>query len=142
MDKQNITMSFSIRVLEMIDLIPWQSKILKVKAKSLSPVRLLATPWTAAYRLLRPWDFPGKSTGLGCHCLLRSLKAAIRKYLFFRCSGFFAVQLSHPYMTPGKKIALTIPTFVGEVISLLFNMLSSFVTVFLPRSKCLLTSWL
>jgi len=43
----------------------------EVKVKSLSRVRLLATPWTAAYRLLRPWDFPGKSTGLGCHCLLQ-----------------------------------------------------------------------
>ena len=46
----------------------WKSK---VKGKSLSRVRLLATPWTAAYQALRPWDFPGKSTGVGCHCLLR-----------------------------------------------------------------------
>ena len=44
---------------------------MKVKVKLLSRVWLLATPWTAAYRLLRPWDFPGKSTGVGCHCLLR-----------------------------------------------------------------------
>ena len=44
----------------------------KVKVKSLSHVWLLATPWTAAYRLLHPWDFPGKSTGVGCHCLLHS----------------------------------------------------------------------
>ena len=43
----------------------------KVKVKSLSCVRLLATPWTAAYQALHPWDFPGKSTGVGCHCLLR-----------------------------------------------------------------------
>ena len=42
----------------------------KVKVKSLNHVRLLATPWTAAHRLLHPWDFPGKSTGVGCHCLL------------------------------------------------------------------------
>ena len=45
----------------------------KVKMKSLSHVRLLATPWTVATRLLHPWDFPGKSTGVGCHCLLRSI---------------------------------------------------------------------
>ena len=45
----------------------------KVKGKSLSRARLFATPWTAAYRLLRPWDSPGKSTGVGCHCLLRFL---------------------------------------------------------------------
>ena len=43
----------------------------KVKVKSLSRVRLLATPWTTAHQALRPWDFPGKSTGVGCHCLLR-----------------------------------------------------------------------
>ena len=52
------------------------------------------------------------------------------------------VQFSHPYMTTGKTIPLTIPTFVGKVISLLFNTLSRFVIAFLPRSKCLLISWL
>ena len=57
-------------------------------------------------------------------------------------SAFFMVQLSHPYMTTGKTIALTIWTFVGKVISLLFNMLSKFVIAFLPRSKHLLISWL
>ena len=45
----------------------------KVKVKLLSHVRLLVTPWTAAYRLLHPWDFPGKSTGVGCHCLLHEV---------------------------------------------------------------------
>ena len=58
------------------------------------------------------------------------------------CSAFFIVQLSHPYMTTGKTIALTRRTFVGNVISLLFNMLSRLVITFLPRSKCLLISWL
>ena len=58
------------------------------------------------------------------------------------CSAFFIVQLSHPYMTTGKTIALTRRTFVGKVMSLLFNMLSRFVIAFLPRSKCLLISWL
>ena len=57
-------------------------------------------------------------------------------------SGFFIVQLSHPYMTTGKTIALTKWTFVGNVISLLFNMVSRLVITFLPRSKCLLISWL
>ena len=55
---------------------------------------------------------------------------------------FFIVQLSHPYMTTGKTIALTRPTFVGKVMSLLFNMLSRLVIAFLPRSKGLLISWL
>ena len=57
-------------------------------------------------------------------------------------SAFFIVQLSHPYLTIGKTIALTRWTFVGKVLSLLFNMLSRLVINFLPRSKCLLTSWL
>ena len=57
-------------------------------------------------------------------------------------SAFFMVQLSHLYMTTGKTIALTIWTFVGEIMSLLFNILSRFVIAFLPRSKCLLISWL
>ena len=56
-----------------------------------------------------------------------------------RCSAFFRVQLSHPYMTTGKTIALTRQTFVGKVMSLLLNMLSSLVKTFLPRSKSLLT---
>ena len=58
------------------------------------------------------------------------------------CSAFFTVQLSHPYMTTGKTIALTRWTFVGKVTSLLFNMLSRLVVTFLPRSKRLLISWL
>ena len=57
-------------------------------------------------------------------------------------STFFVVQLSHPYVTTGKTIALTRWTFVGKVMSLLFNMLSRLVIAFLPRSKCLLISWL
>ena len=61
-----------------------------------------------------------------------SLKTSI-----IRCSAFFMVQLSHPYMTTGKTIALTIRTFVGKVMSLFFNMLSKFAIAFLPRSKCL-----
>ena len=56
--------------------------------------------------------------------------------------AFFIVQLSHPYMTTGKTIAFTRWTFVGKVMSLLFNMLSRLLKTFLPRSKCLLISWL
>ena len=64
------------------------------------------------------------------------------KALIFLCSAFFIVQLSYPYMTTGKTIALTRWTFVGKVMSLLFNMLSRSVITFLPRSKHLLISWL
>ena len=59
-----------------------------------------------------------------------------------RCSAFFIVQLSHPYMTTGKTIALTRRNFVGKVMSLLLNMLSRLVITFLPRNKRLLVSWL
>ena len=67
----------------------------------------------------------------------RSSKASILWY-----SAFFIVQLSHPYMTTGKTIALTRQTFVGQVMSLFFNMLPRLIITFLPRSKCLLISWL
>ena len=66
-----------------------------------------------------------------------SLKTSI-----LRCSAFFMVQLSHPYMTTGKTIALTIWTSFSKIMFLLFNMLSRLVIVFLPRSKHLLISWL
>ena len=67
----------------------------------------------------------------------QSQKSTIRQR-----SAFCMVQFSHPYVTTEKTIALTRWTFVGKVLSLLFNMLSRFVIAFLPRSKCLLTSWL
>ena len=63
------------------------------------------------------------------------------KASILQCSAFFTIQLSHPYMTTGKTIALTRWAFVGKVISLLFNMLSRLVITFLPRSKRLLISW-
>ena len=62
------------------------------------------------------------------------------KALILQCSAFFMVQLSHPYMTTGKTLALTIQTFVNKVMSLIFNTLLLFVIAFLPRRKCLLIS--
>ena len=76
----------------------------------------------------------------------RTLKSLLQhpssKVSILQRSAVFIVQLSHPYMTTGKTIVLTIQTFVGKVMSLLFNMLSRFVIAFLPRSKRLLISWL
>ena len=66
----------------------------------------------------------------------------VQKASILQCSAFFMLQLSHPYMTTGKTTALTIQTCVGKVMSLLFNRLSRFIIAFLPRSKCLLVSWL
>ena len=76
----------------------------------------------------------------------RTLKSLLQhhtsKASILWCSSFFMVQLSHSYMTTEKTIALAGRTFVGKVISLLFNMLSRLVIAFLPRSKCVLISWL
>ena len=80
---------------------------------------------------------------LAVHKTLKSLlQHHSSKASILQCSAFFMVQLSHPYMTTGKTIALTRWTFVGKVMSLLFKMLSRFVIAFLPRSKRLLISWL
>ena len=73
---------------------------------------------------------------------LKSLQHHSSKASILQCSAFFMVQLSHPYITTGKTIALTRRTFGGKVMSLLFNMLPRFVIGFLPRSKRLLISWL
>ena len=95
--------------------------------------------WTPRTDLLQnglvgsPWS-PGT--------LKRILQHHSSKASILRLSAFFTVQLSHPYMTTGKTIALTRWTFVGKVMSLLLNILSRLVTTFLPRSKRLLISWL
>ena len=75
-----------------------------------------------------------------------TLKSLVQYYslkaLILQLSAFFVVQISHPYKTTGKTSALGLLTFVGKVLSLLFNILSRFFIVFLPRSDCLLVSWL
>ena len=83
------------------------------------------------------FDFLAVQSTLQSLLWQRNLKASV-----LLCSTFFIIQLSHPYKTIGKTIALTIWNFVGKVVSLLLNVLSRFVTVSLPRSKSLLTSWL
>ena len=83
---------------------------------------------------------------VGSPCSQGTLKSLLQhrssKTSILQHSTFFIVQISHPYVTTGKTIALTKRTFVGKVMSLLLNMLSSLVITFLPRSKCLLISWL
>ena len=83
---------------------------------------------------------------LDLHAVQETLKSLLQhhssKASIIWCSAFFIVQLSHPYMTTGKTIALTRWTFVGKVMSLLFNMLSRLVITFFPWSKHLLLSWL
>ena len=90
--------------------------------------------------------FPLVLTGLISLQYQGTLKSLLQlqnsKASILRCSTFFIVQLSHPYMTTGKTTALTRWTFVGKIMSLLFNMLSRLVITFPPGNRCLLISWL
>ena len=106
--------------------------------------------WTFSFNISPSNEQPGlisfRTDWLDLLAVQGTLKSLLQhhssKASILRCSAFFTVQLSHPYMTTGKTIALTIRTFVGKVMSLLFNMLSRLVITFLPKSKHLLISWL
>ena len=115
-----------------------------VKVKSLSCVWLLATPWTAAYQAPPSTGFSRQEywSGVPLPSPQNLLQSHNLKISILWHPAFFMVLLSHLYMTTGKTIALIIRTFVGKMISLLFNALSRFVIAFLQRSKCLLILWL
>ena len=106
--------------------------------------------WSFSFSIIPSNEIPGLiSFRMDCLDILAvqgTLKSLLQhhssKVSILQHSAFFIVQISHPYMTPGKTIALTIWTFVGKAMSLLLNMLSRLVITFLPRSKRLLTSWL
>ena len=105
--------------------------------------------WSFSFSIIPSKEIPGlifRMDWLDLLAVQGPLKSLLQhhssKASILQCSAFFTVQLSHPYMTTGKTIALTGRTFVGKVMSLLLNMLSRLVITFLPRSKCLLISWL
>ena len=106
--------------------------------------------WSFSFSISPSSEYSGLiSFKMDCLDLLAvqgTLKSLIQHYSsrasILQHSAFFIVQLSHPYMTTGKTRALTRLTFLGKVMSLLFNMLSRFVIAFLSRSKCVLISWL
>ena len=106
--------------------------------------------WSFSFSISPCKEHPGlisfRMDWLALLAVQRTLKSLLQhhssKASILWCSAFFTVQLSHPYMTSGKTIALTRWTFVGKVISLLFNMLFRLVITFLPRSQRLLISWL
>ena len=106
--------------------------------------------WSFSFSITPSNEHPGlipfRMDWLDLLAVQGTLKSLIQhhssKASIFQCSAFFTVQLSHPFMTTGKNIALTRRTFVSKVMSLLLNMLSRLVITFLPRSKCLLISWL
>ena len=106
--------------------------------------------WSFNFSISPSNEYPGlislRMDWLALLAIQGTLKSLLQhhssKASIFHHSAFFTVQISHPYMTTGKTIALTRWTFVGKVMSLLFNMLSRLGITFLPRSKCLLISWL
>ena len=106
--------------------------------------------WSSSFSISPSNEHPGlisfRMDWLDLLAVQGTLKSLLQhhssKESILRCSAFFIVQLSHPYMTTGKTIALMRWTFVGKLMSLLFNMLSRLVITFRPRSKCLLISWL
>ena len=106
--------------------------------------------WSFSFSIIPSKVHPGlisfRMDWLDLLAILRTLKSLLQhhnsKASILQHSAFFTVQLSHPYMTTGKTIALARWTFVGKGMSLLLNMLSRLVITFLPRSKCLLISWL
>ena len=106
--------------------------------------------WSFSFNISPSNEHPGlisfRMDWLDLLAVQRTLKNLLQhhssKASVLQHSAFFIVQLSHPYMTTGKTIALTRRTFVGKVMSLFFNMLSRLVITFLPRSKRLLISWL
>ena len=105
--------------------------------------------WSFSFNISPINEHPGLIFRMDCLDLLAvqgTLKSLLQHHSseasILKRSAFFIVQLSHPYMTTGKTIALARRTFVDQVMSLLFNMLSRLVITFLPRSKCLLISWL
>ena len=106
--------------------------------------------WSFSFSIIPSKEIPGlisfRVDWLDLLSVQGTLKSLLQhhssKESILQCSAFFTVQLSHPYMTTGKTIALTRRTLAGKVMSLLLNMLSRLVTTFLPRSKRLLISWL
>ena len=106
--------------------------------------------WSFSFSIMPSKEIPGLISFRMDWLDLLAVQGTLRSLLqhhsskasILRSSGFFTVQLSHPYMTTGKTIALTRQIFVGKVMSLLLNMLSRLVVTFLPRSKSLLISWL
>src|SRR5574342_676526 len=106
--------------------------------------------WNFSFSIIPSKEIPGlisfRMDWLDLLAVQGTLKSFLQhhssKASILRCSAFFTVLLSHPYMTTGKTIALTRRTFVGKVMSLLLNILSRLVITFLPRSKRLLISWL
>ena len=140
------TISFSV--------VPFSSQLQSFPASGSFPMSVLLIRWRKYWSFSFSISPSSEYSGLISFRMdwldLLSVKGTLKTLLqhhsskvsILQHSTFFIVQISHPYMTTGKSIALTRRTFVGKVMSLLFNILSGLVIAFLPRSKCLLISWL
>ena len=131
-------------------LLPLISPSIRVFSKKSAPRIRWSKYWSFSFSISPSNEYPGwmsfRMDWLDLLAVQRTLKSLLQHHsskasILWR-SAFFLVQLSHPYMTTGKTIALTRQTFVGKVMSLLFNRLSRLVITFLPRSKHLWISWL
>ena len=142
-------MSFSHLILcrSLLLLPPFPPSIRDISNESTLPMRW-PKYWSFSFSISPSNEYPGlisfRMDWLDLLAVQGTRKSLLQhhssKASILQCSAFFIVQLSHPYMTTGKTIALTRRTFVGKVMSLLFNMLSRLVITFLPRSKPLLIS--
>ena len=122
------------------------ASVLPVNIQDWFPLRLTGLISLQSQGLLRVWLISFKIDWFDLLAVPGTLKSLLQHHSseasILQCSAFFILQLSHPNMTTGKTIVLTRWTFVSKVMSLLFNMLLRLVIAFLPRSKCLLISWL
>ena len=132
-----ILVSFCLQSFQHQGLFQWVGSLHQVAKVLELQLQHQSFQWLFRLIFLDWFDLPVVQGTLNSLLQHHSSKASVLWY-----SASFMVQLSHPYMTTRKTIALIRQTFVGKVISLLFNMLSRFVIAFLPRSKCLLISWL
>ena len=127
----------------------WKTSIRVFSKESVLPIRW-PKYWSFSFNISPSNEYSGlisfRIDWLDLLAFQGTLKSLLQHHSsetsILQCSAFVIIQLSHPYMTTGKSIALTTGTFVGNVVSLLFNMLSRLVITFLPRSKCLLIPWL
>ena len=131
-------------------LLPSNFPSIRVFSSELAPCIRWLKYWSFSFSISPSTEHPGlisfRKDWLDLIAVQGTLKSLLQHHIskasVLWSSAFFTVQLSHPYTTSGKTISLTRWTFVGKVMSLLLNMLSRFVITFLPRSKCLLVSWL
>ena len=131
-------------------LLPLSSVFPSIRVFSNESVFLIRWPkyWSFSFSISSSNEYSGlisfRMDGLDLLAIQGTLKTLLQhhssKASIFQCSAFFVVQHSHLYITTGKTIALTKQTFVGKIMSLLFNMMSRLVIAFLPRNKCLLIS--